>query len=71
MAGRVAKKMEAHALLLTHFSQRYHPGRRDVMNAIRQLAVGSSQLPDKCVATSYDALTVSLQGLRTKAINPI
>ena len=58
MAGRTAARFGARALLLTHFSQRYHPAQRGVMRAIKKLALGSSSLPDDSVATAHDALTV-------------
>lgn len=58
MAGRCATRMGARALLLTHFSQRYHPAHRSLMRAIKKLAVDSSGLAEDCVGIAYDALTV-------------
>mmetsp|Transcript_29300 Transcript_29300/g.73149 ORF Transcript_29300/g.73149 Transcript_29300/m.73149 type:complete len:99 (+) Transcript_29300:200-496(+) len=60
MAGLAARRMGARSLLLSHFSQRYHPAALGVMRAIKKLAVDSSQLGEDCVATAYDALTIPL-----------
>ena len=60
MAGRLARKMGARALLLTHFSQRYHPSSGHVMAAIAQQAVGASGLPADGVAPAYDSLIVPI-----------
>ena len=52
MAGRLAQRMGARAVLLTHFSQRYHPSNRGVMSAIAALAARTAGLPNECVAPS-------------------
>lgn len=58
MAGRVAKRMNARALLLTHFSQRYTPNNQRVMHTIAKLAAGEAGLPLEAVAPAYDGLQV-------------
>ena len=60
MAGRLARNIGAKALLLTHFSQRYHPANRNVMGAISRLAVKESKLSSECVKSAYDSLTLPL-----------
>ena len=58
MAGRLAKRMGARALLLTHFSQRYHPANRAQMAKIASLAAAEAGLPPASVASAYDRLVV-------------
>jgi ribonuclease Z len=71
MAGRFARRIGARSLLLTHFSQRYHPGNRKTMAAIASQAVAESGLPAECVAPAYDGLTLPLwQADRGKPLMP-
>jgi ribonuclease Z len=60
MAGRFARRVGAKALLLSHFSQRYHPARRGVMRAVSQLAAEAAGLAPEAVAPAYDTLTVPI-----------
>ena len=60
MAGRLARTIGARALLLTHFSQRYHPNAHAVMATIASQAARAAQLPPHAVAAAYDALVVPL-----------
>ena len=71
MAGRFGRRINARSILLTHFSQRYHPGNRGVMGAIAALAANEAGLPTNCVAAAYDGLTVPLwQPDRNKPLLP-
>ena len=60
MAGRLARRMGARALVLTHFSQRYHPSNLPIMRAIARLASRESGLPADCVASAHDGLVLPL-----------
>ncbi len=71
MAGRFAARIGARALLLTHFSQRYHPACRGVMREIASLAARAAGLPDDRVAPAYDTLAVPIwQTDRQKPLLP-
>jgi ribonuclease Z len=58
MAGRTAAAFGARALVLTHFSQRYHPANRPAMRAIATLAASAARLPPNAVAAAHDGLNV-------------
>ena len=60
MAGELAGRVGARSLLLTHFSQRYHPQNRHAMRAITAQAARAADLPDGAVAAAYDTLVVPL-----------
>ena len=60
MAGRFGRRIDARAIILTHFSQRYHPANRGVMSAIAGMCAAEAQLPTDCVASAYDGLMVPL-----------
>ena len=71
MAGRVAAAMGVRKLLLTHFSQRYHPANHAQLNAIAKLAAGCAGLPRDSVACAYDTMAVPVwQPDRQKPVFP-
>ena len=60
MAGEFARRLGAKSVLLTHFSQRYHPGNTKVMRLIAERAAAAAHLPNEDVAAAYDALAIPL-----------
>jgi len=71
MAGRTAAAFGAHNLLLTHFSQRYVPTRRDVMTAIRHAAAREADLPVARVFAAHDGMALPIwQPDRNKPLVP-
>lgn len=71
MAGRAAANMRAEHLLLTHFSQRYHPDQHRIMHKIASDAANEARLPDSRVFAAHDSLTLPIwQPDRGKPIEP-
>ena len=71
MAARLARRMGARALVLTHFSQRYHPANVGIMRAIANLASSEAGLPPGCVASAHDGLVLPIfQPDRDKPVLP-
>ena len=60
MAGAFARAVGAKALLLTHFSQRYHPAAFPVMKQLMKQAAEAAELPVESVAAAYDTLSIPL-----------
>ena len=72
MAGRTAALFRSRALLLTHFSQRYHPNSHNVMNAIKRVAIDASRLDEDAVHCAHDGMVIPLwQTDRDKPIGPL
>ena len=70
MAGRLARRLGARSLLLTHFSQRYHPAAKGVMAAITRAASAEAgeHVP---VGAAHDTLAVPVwQRDREKPLMP-
>jgi len=71
MAGAVARRFGARALLLTHFSQRYPPDAVGMMRAIAAAAAAEAELPSEQVVAARDTLVLPIwQPDRTKAMMP-
>ena len=71
MAGRAAASMRAEHLLLTHFSQRYHPDQHRIMRTIASDAAHEARLPDGRVFAAHDSMTLPVwQPDRGKPIEP-